>query len=51
MNYKHDDQGDGQGGGMGDMGHGSGLGGLALMVLCCLPMIAIVVLLAIGVLR
>lgn len=33
------------------MGHGTGLKGAALMVLCCLPMIAILVLLAVGVLR
>ena len=33
------------------MGHGSGLGGMALMLLCCLPMIAIAVLLLVGVLR
>ena len=33
------------------MGHGAGLGGMFLMLLCCLPMIAIVLLLAVGVLR
>ncbi|HLF79950.1 MAG TPA: hypothetical protein VJB57_20925 [Dehalococcoidia bacterium] len=48
MNHRHDDQRAEQDDGM---GHGSGLGGMALMVLCCLPMIAIVVLLAIGVLK
>ena len=48
MNHRHDDQRAGQDAGM---GHGSGLGGLALMVLCCLPMIAIAVLLVFGVLR
>ena len=49
--HQHGGQPDGQDDGMGGMGHGSGLKGMALMVLCCLPMIAIVVLLAIGVLR
>ena len=48
MNHRHGDERDGQDG---DMGHGSGLRGLALMVLCCLPMIAIAVLLIFGVLR
>ena len=51
MNHRRDDQRDGQDDGMGGMGHGSGLKGMALMVLCCLPMIAIVVLLAVGVLK
>ena len=48
MDHGHDDQRDGQDDGM---GHGSGLKGMALMVLCCLPMVAIVVLLAIGILK
>ena len=48
MNHNRDDPRNGQ---HGDMGHGSGLKGMALMVLCCLPMIAILVLLAIGVLK
>ncbi|HLF76690.1 MAG TPA: hypothetical protein VJB57_04300 [Dehalococcoidia bacterium] len=49
--HQHDDQRDGQDDDMGGMGHGSGIKGMALMALCCLPMIAIVVLLAIGVLK
>lgn len=48
MNHRHEDQGGGQHDGM---GHGSGLRGMVLMVLCCLPMIAISVLLLLGVLR
>jgi hypothetical protein len=36
---------------MSGMGHGSGLSGLGMMLLCCLPMIAIFILLAVGVLR
>ncbi len=42
---------DQRGNAMGGMGHGSGLKGLGFMILCCLPMIAILVLLAVGVLR
>lgn len=36
---------------MGGMGHGSGLKGIGMMILCCLPMIAIFVLLAVGLFR
>ena len=36
---------------MGGMGHGSGLKGLGFMILCCLPMIVILVLLAVGLIR
>ena len=50
MNHRHDDQREGQDD-MGGMGHGSGLKGMALMILCCAPMIAIAVLLIFGVLR
>jgi hypothetical protein len=42
---------DEDGGGMGGMGHGEGLKGALLMVLCCLPMIAIAALLIFGVFR
>lgn len=41
----------GEGDDMGSMGHGSGLSGMGMMLLCCLPMIAIFILLAVGVLR
>lgn len=45
---QRDDENDGD---MGGMGHGDGLKGALLMVLCCLPMIAIAALLIFGVLR
>lgn len=48
--HEHNGQQDGRGG-MGGMGHGGGLKGALLMALCCLPMIAIAVLLLVGVLR
>lgn len=51
MNHRHGDQQEGQDDQMSGMGHGSGLKGIALMVLCCIPMIAIVVLLIVGALR
>ena len=51
MNRMHGDQEGEQNDGMGPMGHGSGRKGMALMVLCCVPMIAIVILVVVGVLR
>jgi hypothetical protein len=50
-NERASDHQAGGGHGMGGMGHGSGLKGLGLMLLCCLPMIAIFILLAVGLLR
>jgi len=47
MDHKHGNQIEGGG----PMGHGEGLKGTLLMLLCCLPMIAIVLLLAVGFLR
>lgn len=43
-----DDKDGGQADSMDGMGHGSGWKGWALMALCCLPMIAIALLLAFG---
>lgn len=48
MNHRHDGQVDD---GAGPMGHGEGVKGIALMILCCLPMIAIFALVIVGVLR
>jgi hypothetical protein len=50
-NQRASDHHAGEGHDMGGMGHGSGLKGLGLMLLCCLPMIAIFILLAVGLLR
>lgn len=50
MKSGHDHKGDAKLG-MGGMDHGSGLGGMFLILLCSLPMIAIVLLLAVGVHR
>jgi len=49
--HQHGDQREVQDGGMSGMGHGDGLKGALLMLLCCVPMIVIAVLLIVGVLR
>lgn len=51
MNHQGHGNQEAQDGGAGSMGHGGGLKGLALMVLCCLPMIAIILLVAVGLFR
>lgn len=51
VNQQAGDQQAGKGHDMGGIGHGSGLKGLGMMLLCCLPMIAIFILLAYGLLR
>ena len=50
--HQHGDERDGKDdAGMGGMGHGEGLKGALLMLLCCIPMIAIAALLIFSVLR
>jgi hypothetical protein len=51
MNHGQKDQQEGQDDQVSGTGHGSGFRGIALMILCCIPMIAIAALLVFGVLR